>query len=129
MSHMAKLNVDIQNLDSLRRACDRLGIVLDMNDHNVRYYGGTQNYDGSIKVPGSTYDIGLKVLPDGSIEMHGDLYGSNGEIIRKACGNNFSDLKQMYTVEETKRLAMINSYNIVSEVETDEDIELTIEVD
>jgi hypothetical protein len=126
---MSKLNVEIQNLDSLRRACDRLGIALDMNDHNIRYYGGTQTYDGKIIVPGSNYDIGIKVLPDGSIEMHGDLYGSSGDIIRKACGNDFSDLKQMYTVEETKRLAMINSYNIVSEVETDEDIELTIEVD
>ena len=74
MSHVAKIELEIQSLEDLKLACRRLGFIFQENQQNYQWYGrSVGDYplpegitvdalgkcDHAIKVPECTYEIGV----------------------------------------------------------------------
>jgi len=89
MSHMVLVDsVVITSVSRLEKACQKLGLVLDMNKHQARYYGGnTQSCAGVVQIPGVDWDIAVLPAEKGRNDkffLAGDFYGSTGKKVEGA---------------------------------------------
>ena len=113
MSHMVVMNMpEITDLEVLSKACKRLGLQLDVNKKQAKYYAGQQlNCDAVISSKDSTYEIA--VLKKGkNYEIQADLYDSR---LREIVGNNAGKLSQAYQIEMHRKIAREKGYEIVGE--------------
>jgi hypothetical protein len=104
MSHMVLMNIPkIKNLKSLERACKTLGLKLNTNQKEARYWAGnTMRCDAVISGNGCNYEMALTKEKDGSYSVHMDTYDPKLlEIVGNGCGK----LSQQYQIEEHKRIA------------------------
>ncbi len=115
MSHISKIEVQITDLEALRKACQRLGFSFLENKNTFARYNGTSVCDHAIQVPGARYEIGLK-----GTELLFDDYYQGG-----LTGNIPGQIKQAYAVERVRQEANTRKMRIV-EKPTKNGIQLTL---
>lgn len=140
MSHVTILDLEINNLDALKAACQRLGLEWMENQHTYKWYGqfmgdyplpqGFSKNDlgkctHAIRVPGASYEIGV-VIRQGKTTLMWDFWQSGG--LEKILDKGGAKLAQAYAIEAAKLDALSQGQNCYETVNEEGDIELTIEV-
>ena len=121
MSHLAKIELEVTDLESLSRACQCLGLSLVQGKTTFKWYNGDGSCHHAIEVPGAGYEIGL-ILKEGKYELQTDYWDKG---IEAAIGKNGGMLKQRYAVERTRAEARKKGYRVI-EKQTENGIRLHI---
>jgi hypothetical protein len=121
MSHIAKIELEVTDLESLSKACLQIGVTLIQGKTTFKWYNGEGSCDHAIEVPGARYEIGL-ILKDGKYELQTDFWDQG---IEAAIGKNGSFLKQRYAVERTRSEAKRKGYRVI-EKQTENGIRLHV---
>jgi hypothetical protein len=122
MSHISKIELEVNELNILDSACKRLGLALVKGKKTFKWFGKKAgDCDHAIRVPEAEYEIGITHV-NGSYELACDYYDPN---IAKAIGENAGLLKQAYAVEKTRTQARRKGY-LTIEKQTDTGIRLHI---
>lgn len=129
MSHVVKIELEIKDLGALRDACKALGIELEqlqtvpnsLNPHKFNWWGWsdgdyplpkgmTKDQLGTcahrINVKGTYWQIGIFQTAPGKYTPVFDFYGSRGEPLMNAIGQQGEKLKQQYAIAVAKRAAL-----------------------
>jgi hypothetical protein len=147
MSHVANVEVEINDLDALRKACDKLGLEFVQGQTTYQWFNqyladsnvGRQTVrDGfkpedfgkcehAIKVPDSNYEVGVVKNPTGNgYRLIYDEYGSQGQAITKRLGGTqLTKLKTEYGVARASRHLRRNGYRVVRRVLSNGTVKLT----
>lgn len=140
MSHLAKIELEINDLTALDKACKRMGFELMKGQKTYKWYGrwvgdsplpegvdksklGT--CDHAIKVPGASYEVGVLKKDNGKYGLLWDYWGAGG--LPEKIGKNGGLLKQAYTLEKAKMESIKKGY-FVKEQKLNGKIQLTVEV-
>ena len=122
MSHISKIELEVNDLPTLKQACRRLGLVFLEGQTTFKWWG---HKDGecthAIRVPGANYEIGV-IRTGKGFELQCDYYDRN---IGESIGNDGGLLKQAYAVERTKTEARRKGYS-VTEQKIDNGIRLRV---
>ncbi|OGQ85257.1 MAG: hypothetical protein A2464_07370 [Deltaproteobacteria bacterium RIFOXYC2_FULL_48_10] len=121
MSHLARIELEVTDLESLCRACRHIGLTLVKGKTTFKWYNGDSPCDHAIEVPGAGYEIGL-VFNNGKYELQTDFWDKG---IEAAIGKNGGLLKQRYAVERTRTEARRKGYRVI-EQQTDNGIRLHV---
>lgn len=124
MSHVAKIELEIQDLETLKQACHRLNLEFWENQQTYRWYG---RYVGdaplpegltaadlgkchhAIRVPGAVYEIGV-VQRQGKYQLLWDNWHSGG--LERVLGPGAGRLKQAYAIERVAKEARLKGYRL-----------------
>jgi len=109
MSHISKIELEVNDLFVLKAACQRIGLRFLQGKKEFRWYGRSAPCAHAIRVPDADYEIGVQSL-DGRYELQCDYYDPN---IGKAIGPNGGLLKQAYAVEKTRTEARRKGYTVI----------------
>jgi len=121
MSHISSLTTRIKSLDALKLACEDMGFTFVdgqktfawfgrwMNDWRDERSAVAQGFDPAtfgkcahaIRVPGTSYEIGVVPTADGDWVLHMDEYGPGRVLVEKA-GQSGTKLAQAYAVRATE---------------------------
>lgn len=99
MSHISKIELRINDLDALKRACQRLNLEFRQWQGRFKWYNGKMQCNHAIAVPDAAYEIGV-VRKDNAYELLWDDWGSGG--LEQRLGPGAGLLKQAYTVERVR---------------------------
>jgi len=123
LSHISKIEIEIQSLEDLKAACRELGFQFCEGQKDYKWYGTQRESvsennnqtalgkcDHAIKVPGAKYEIGI-VKKDNHYELLWDNYYTGG--LEEKVGTNAGLLKQAYSIQRIKREARIKGYRVV----------------
>jgi len=126
MSHVAKVELKVTDLDDLAAACADVGCTFDRDATEWEWYGEwEQDYDsedaafrhgiaperygtsdaGVIRVPGASYEIGVYRLPDGTFGLVYDNF-NKGRGIETHLGAGLPRLRQTYADRRTAKSFM-----------------------
>ena len=129
MSHVAKVDVKIKNLDILKKACEKIGLqfkegqssykwfgtwVNDYHGSNAAYKHGIdpKNYgkcDHAVGVTGNSHAYEIGVVKNGDhYDLIYDFYGGQGAAIEKIAGRECSNLVNEYS--ENVAIAAAETY-------------------
>ena len=137
MSHVSKIELQINSLDALKSACQRLNLQFMENQQTYKWYGryvgdaplpeGVQIEDlgkchHAIKVPGAQYEIGV-IKNNDSYVLLWDSWHSGG--LEAKIGPNAGLLKQAYAIERIKIESRLKGYQLL-EQKTNHGIRLVI---
>jgi hypothetical protein len=137
MSHVAKIEIEILDLKSLRQACGRLGLEFMEGQTAYAWFGESigdyplpvgftvadlGKCDHAIKVPGAEYEIGV-VHRNGKYALLWDSWISGG--LERVLGAGAGKLKQAYAVVKTICEAKRKGY-MVKEQKTGTGIRLVL---
>lgn len=119
MSHIAEVNLLVQDLNALQRACQRLGLELMRHQQSYRWYGrSVGDYslptgfrkdelgrcEHAIRIPGNdqAYEIGIVTRRDGKpgYVLLWDFYQGGYGLVDRV-GENAERLQQLYALEVT----------------------------
>jgi len=124
MSHIAKIELEINDLETLRQACERLGLQFMENQQTYKWYGtwigdtplpegittsDLGKCDHAIRVPGAQYEIGI-VKRDRKYILLWDFWNQGG--LEQKLGKNAGRLKQAYTIERVRKEARLKGHRI-----------------
>jgi hypothetical protein len=117
---------EIRDLDTLQKACKRLGGVLDTEAKQAKFYAGQQKgCDAVIKFSDSTYEIAVIKNENGVYEIEADLYDSR---LRAIVGKDCSLLSQAFQIEQHRKIARNQGYEVIERTNPKNgNIKLTIE--
>ena len=121
MSHIAKIELEVTDLEALSKACNHMGLNLVKNKTTHKWYYGDATCDHMIEVPNARYEIGIH-LRDGKYELSTDFWDKEMET---TIGKNGGLLKQRYVVERTKAEAIRKGYRVI-EKEIDNSVRLHV---
>jgi len=121
MSHIATIELEVNDLESLSRACQRMGLKLVRGKKTYKWYYGDNTCDHAIVVPGANYEIGIH-HKEGKYNLETDFWDQG---IKTAIGENGGLLKQRYAVERTKTEAIRKGYRVI-EKQNDNNIRLHV---
>ena len=147
MSHVANVEVEINDLTALKTACGKLGLEFVQGQTTYKWFDryladsnvGRQTVrDGfrpedfgkcehAIKVPGSDYEVGVVRNPTGNgYRLIYDEYGSQGQALTKRLGGTqLPKLKTEYGVARASRHLRRNGYRVVRRVLSNGTVKLT----
>jgi len=135
MSHVTVVNIQIKDLAALALACQRLGLSLNLNQRNYKWYGifvgdyreaGVNpaemgECDHAIKVVGNpdAYEIGIaaKNGAPGIFELRYDFYGGgNGleTVVGKRCNRLVEEYTKIVAMKEAIKIAEAKGYQVSS---------------
>lgn len=126
MSHVSKIEIEINDLASLKLACKRLGLEFRECQTTYKWYGRlvepdryplpegmTQNDLGhcthAIHIPNAEYEIGI-VQRGTKFLLLADFWDTR---LKNAIGDNGGRLKQAYGVEKTILEARRKNYRVI----------------
>jgi hypothetical protein len=124
MSHVTKIELEIQDLATLQRACRRLHLEFLENQQTYTWYGrfvgdaplpeGFTAADlgkcqHAIRVPGAAYEIGV-VHRQGKYHLLWDSWHSGG--LERVLGPGAGRLKQAYAIERVTQEARLKGYRL-----------------
>lgn len=124
MSHVAKIEIEIKDLDVLKAACEQIGIEFVANKRTYVWYGehvgdhplpegftaaDMGKCDHAIRVPGASYEVGV-VHRHGKYILLWDFYRSGG--LERVLGKGACRLKQVYSAERVRREARMKGYHV-----------------
>jgi hypothetical protein len=137
LSHIAKIELQIKDLDTLQAACKQLGLQFMAEQKTYRWYGehvgdypipegftvaDMGKCDHAIRVPGATYEVGV-VHRNGKYILLWDFYRNGG--LERVLGKGACRLKQVYSAERVRREARLKGYH-VQERKTEQGIRLVL---
>ncbi len=126
MSHLSKIELEINDLQALKSACKRLNLTYDENQKEFVWFAGRKTAcEATIKIPNARYEMGIIKKQEGKgYELQTDFYDRGvGAVI----GTNGGLLKQAYAIEKGKLEAKRKGYQVF-EQQTDAGIQLRIRV-
>lgn len=121
MSHIATIELEVSDLESLDRACNHMGLKLNRGQTSFKWFYGDETCDHAIAIPGADYEIGI-ISKNGISELQTDFWDLR---LESAIGKNGGLLKQRYAVEQTKREAIRKGYRVI-EKQTENGIRLHV---
>jgi hypothetical protein len=139
MSHISKIELEIQSLEDLKLACRRLGFTFVENQKTYKWYGRwvgdsplpeginqdeLGKCDHAISIPECSYEIGI-VKRGSKYILLWDAWHTGG--LEQKIGKDAGILKQAYTIERIKREAKLKHYQI-REIRKDQSIRLVLRV-
>ena len=141
MSHVAKIEIEIRDLDALRAACTRLGFEFREDQKTYAWYGlwasdtpmpeGFQVEDmgkceHAIRVPGASYEVGVVPRRDGrsGYTLMWDYYRYGG--LAEVLGQGAGKLKQAYGIEAARRAARRAGHSCIEQAREDGSVVLRI---
>lgn len=122
MSHIARIDLEINDLDALKAACGRLGLEFRCGQTSYAWYGeyvgdhplpegltvhDLGKCDHAIHVPGASYEVGI-LKRNGKYLLLWDFWRDGG--LERILGRNAGRLKQAYAIERTRREAQRKGY-------------------
>ena len=137
MSHISKIELEINSLDDLKLACSRLGFTFIDNQKTYEWYGrwvgdsplpegiiedDLGKCDHAIKVPECAYEIGV-VKRGAKYILLWDSWHAGG--LEEKIGKDAGIFKQSYTIERIKREAKRKKYQ-VREIKQDQSMRLVL---
>ena len=124
MSHLTKIELEINDLSVLKSACSRLGLEYNADQKEFVWFAGRRTAcEAVIKVPNARYEIGITKKQEGKgFELQTDFFDPT---IGKYVGNGGGLLKQAYAIEKGKFEARKKGYQVF-EQQTDAGIQLRI---
>jgi hypothetical protein len=123
MSHISKIELEVNDLSILGQACSRLGLELIRAQKRFKWYGNEANCDHAIRVPGASYEIGV-IDRNGIYELNCDFYDRS---LEQVIGRQGGLLKQAYAIEKTGVEARKKGYSVL-ERRTDNGIRLQVRI-
>lgn len=126
MSHIVKIEVEINDLASLKKACSRLGLEFRETQKSFKWYGqDVAECDHAIAIPNNTsaYEIGVMKAGKG-YELKCDFWNRQ---LKEKIGEGGGLLKQAYAIEKARAEALRKGFS-VRERNIDGRIELRIQV-
>ncbi|MFW5734519.1 MAG: DUF1257 domain-containing protein [Oceanidesulfovibrio sp.] len=99
MSHISTIEVAIQDLDTLQRACLELDLEFARGVQRFKHYTGYGACDHVIRVPGAEYEIGV-VRSDDAYTLQWDDWHLGG--LEQRLGKGAGRLKQAYAAERVR---------------------------
>ena len=128
MSHVSKIEIEINDLSCLKQACQRLGFEFREGQRSYVWYGRlvspettplpegiTQDDLGkchhAIRVPNASYEIGI-VQQGFKYLLLADYWDTK---LKNAIGENGGKLKQAYAVERTIAEARKRKYTVIEQ--------------
>lgn len=144
MSHVTTIKIEIKDLEALRLACEKIGLVFKEGQKTYKWFGRhvgdypipagfTKNdlgrCDHALAVKGAksnTYEIGV-VAKDGAYVLMWDFW-AGGYGLEAVVGKDCKTLKQAYTqtvaLKEAKRFAQAEGWSVSEDYddETDETV-------
>ena len=127
MSHISKIELQIKDLEALKIACEQCGYQFVEGQKTYEWYGrfvgdspmpeglteaDLGKCDHAIKVPGASYEIGVKKMGS-HYEMMFDYWQSGG------LKGKPDKLFQPYAIAATKRAVKANRYRVYRENKLD----------
>ena len=147
MSHVANVEIEINDLSALQSACAALGLHWKHGQRTYEWFGKFMNdwhtgdaavengYDAktfgqcehAISVPGSDYEIGVVKNPNGTgYRLIYDVYGHHGRAIsKKLGGTQLTKLKTEYGATKAQRHLQRSGYRVVRRVLANGQVKLT----
>ena len=137
MSHIAKIELEINDLESLKTACKKLGFDFMENQKTYLWYGtwmgDTPLPEGinvedlgkcthAIQVPAAAYEVGV-VKKGSKYNLMWDYWIGGG--LEKHIGKNACKLKQAYTLEQIRKGARLKGY-LIHETKTKNGIRVAL---
>ena len=121
MSHISKIEVEINSLEDLKQACKELGFQFCEGQKTHIWYGTNKESenntetefgkcDHAIRVPKCKYEIGV-IKKGNHFNLLWDNYYTGG--LEKKVGKDAGILKQAYSIQRIKREARLKGYRIV----------------
>jgi hypothetical protein len=123
MSHISKIELEVNDLAILGQACTQLGLQLFKEQKTYKWYGNEAECDHAIKVKDAEYEIGVKFI-NGRYELHCDFYDAN---LEKVIGRQGGLLRQSYAVVKTRVEARRKGYSVL-EKQTETGIRLHVRI-
>jgi len=99
MSHISTIEIEIRDLDTLKRACLALDLEFLQDRRQFRYYAGFASCEHAIRVPGAGYELGV-VRNESGYGLLWDSWRAGGLVER--LGESAGRLRQAYAVERVK---------------------------
>jgi hypothetical protein len=139
MSHIAKIELEINDPETLKLACERLGLQFMENQTTYSWFGtwigdtalpegittsDLGKCDHAIKVPDAQYEIGI-VKRDRKYILLWDFWNQGG--LEQKLGKIAGRLKQAYTIERVRKEAKLKGHRIC-EQKTNQGIRLVLRV-
>lgn len=109
MSHISKIEVEINDLQALKQACKVLNLEFVENQKSFQWYQGQGQCTHVIRVPGARYEVGV-VQKGNTYELLWDSWYSGGLV--QTLGENACTLRQKYTLERVKNEARLKKYQV-----------------
>lgn len=151
MSHVATVDIEVRDLDSLAAACSRVGLELVRNQNTYKWYGESVgdtpipagftaedlgNCEHAIRVPGQAalekhrqaYEIGVVRRRDGrpGFTLMYDAFGTHGRALEALAGAGCAKLKQAYAAIVSAKTARLRGHQVTERLRADGSIELTL---
>jgi hypothetical protein len=109
MSHLSKIEIQINDLQALKQACQAMGLEFMENQKSFVSYQGSSPCTHAIKVPEARYEIG--VMQTGkTYELQCDFWSVGG--LQRVLGENGNLIKKHYSLERVKNEAKKKRYRI-----------------
>jgi hypothetical protein len=140
MSHIAKINLEVKDLDCLKKSCKELGLQFIEGQKDYKWFGRfvgdspmpkgltaeqLGHCDHAIAVPGASYQVGvIKNKNSNSFTLHCDEWSAGG--LPRVLGKGAGKLKQEYTRQVTLKAAKMKHLSVKEEREKDGTIRLTL---
>lgn len=140
MSHVTKIAVSINDLESLKQAAHEMGGLFIEGKTTYGWFGRhvgdyplpegiTKEQLGkcshAIMLPGCQYEIGVVQMPDGNYTLLYDFWGP-GQQLKKQFGDNLKGLVQMYSVYRATNVALKKGYKVKRSVSDNGSIKLQV---
>jgi hypothetical protein len=139
MSHVSRIELEINDLETLKEACRSLGLEFVADQKTFKWYGWHMGdyplpdgftfedmgrCDHAVRVPGADYEVGVVRKGNGYVLLW-DFWQGGG--LEKVLGKKAGKLKQAYAVQRIRREARQKGYHCV-EKRTDQGIRITLTV-
>lgn len=109
MSHISKIEIEINDLQALKKACQVMGLEFAENQRSFTWYSGKNPCSHAIKVPGANYEVGI-IQNGKTYELQWDNWSTGGLV--SVLGENACNLRKHYSLERVKAEAKRNRYHI-----------------
>lgn len=109
MSHISKIEMEINDLQALKQACQILGAEFIANQRTYKWYSGQNPCSHVIRVPGASYEVGV-IQKGKAYELEWDEYSPGGLV--STLGHNACHLRKHYSLERVKNEARKKRYQI-----------------
>jgi hypothetical protein len=143
MSHVATINMEVKDLESLKAAAKQLGLEFVLNQKTYRWWGRSVgdyplpygftaadlgHCDHAIRIPGNdrAYEIGVVKRKDGKpgYQLLWDFY-QGGYGLQEKVGENAKLLTREYTTQVAIKPAIRQGYRIQRQVKENGEVIIT----
>ena len=111
MSHISKIELEVNDLRVLSQACTQLGLKFVRGQRSFKWFGEDSECNHAIIIPEAKYEIGV-VRQNSRYDLVCDYYDPK---IEQTLGRKGGLLKQAYAVARTKIEARRKGYSVVEQ--------------